>query len=102
MHTKLESFLFEFIAAPVVIPLVIAVAAPLLELLVPFVAVIAAKGVAPVIPVACLTVVFRAEALHERCCGKLELTVGEIGQLSLDSVVMDGLLVPVVIGKLHV
>src|SRR5579871_2560873 len=101
-------FLFEFIAATIIVPIVpVAVVIPLLEfLVVPLVVaivVVAAAGIAidAVLPVAALVLV-GSEALDKRSIAELQLTIGELGHLALDSVVMDGLLMPVVIGQLHI
>src|ERR1700743_41972 len=101
MHTldlrvePLISFLFEFIAAAVVIPVVIAVvvAVPLLEFLLPVIAVIAV-GIASVIPVITLAVLL-CESFDEGRFGEFQLSVGKIRQLALDGVVVDHLFMPV-------
>ena len=109
MNAPLIAFLFEFITTTIVIPIVVAIVvvviiAPLLEFLFPVIAVIAtaAKGIAAIVPVVPLTVVFLLEALDKRRVGKFKLAVGEIRELALDGVVMDHLLMPVAIGQLHV
>src|ERR1700722_2123028 len=96
----LEPFLFEFIGAPIVIPvitpviipIVIPVVIPLLEFLVPFIAIVAVSA-----PFA-LAVFLGTEALDIRCISKFQLAAGELGKLSLDGIVMDGLFMPVIIG----
>src|ERR1700761_3089987 len=106
----LISFLLEFITAPIVIPVVIAIivviVVPLLELLLPVIAVLAilpAKSITPVVPVPISrTRILLLEALHERRIGKRQLPVSKIRQLALNSVVMNGLFMPVVIRQLHV
>src|ERR1700728_2948568 len=91
----LEPFLFEFIAAAVVTPVVTAIVAaivasviapviaaviiPLLEFLVPFVAIIAIS--APV--VLPFPVFIRPETFDIRRIGKFQLTAREIGQFAL-------------------
>src|ERR1700733_6515189 len=106
---RLVSFLFEFTTstASVIIPVVAAVivvvaaapaiAATRLEFLIAFVAVVVVSSALLPFPV-----LIRAEALDIGCIGELQLSAGEVGQLALDGVVMDGLLMPVVVGEFHI
>ena len=105
----LISFLLEFITAPIVIPVVIAIivviVVPLLELLLPVIAVLAilaAESITAVVPVIPAPRVFLLEALDKRCIRECKLPVCKIRQLALNSVVMNGLFMPVVISQLHI
>ena len=120
MHTPcffgdlLEPFLFEFIAAAVITAIIAsvvtaiittivttviaAVIIPLLEFLIAFVAIIAVS--APV--VLPFPVFIRPETFDIRRIGKFQLSAREIGQFALDGIVMNGFLMPVVIGEFHV
>src|ERR1700722_13391014 len=109
----LESFLFEFVAAtvivpvivPVVIAVIVAVIVPLLKfLIVPFVVVVTAviaKRISPVISIAFATLI-GSETLDKGSIGEFELSRRETGQFLLDGVVVNGFLVPVVVGQFHV
>ena len=91
----LISFLFEFSGA-VVVPVITVVIVPLLEFLITLATVV---GKVLTIPVPTL---IGPEALYIRRVGELQLTIGKVGKLALDSVVVNGLLMPVVISQLHV
>ena len=91
----LISFLFEFSGA-VVVPVITVVVIPLLEFLITLAAIV---GKILTIPVPAL---IGPEALHVRRIGEFQLTIGKVGKLALDSVVVNGLLMPVVISQLHV
>ncbi len=101
----LVSFLLEFIATTIiatVITAVVAVVVPRLEfLVVPLVivvaAIIVAKRITPVVPVAFAAFV-GAEAFYKRSVGKLQLSCRKTGQLLLDGVVVHCFLMPVVVG----
>jgi hypothetical protein len=106
----LVSFLFEFVAATiiaaVVIAVIVAVVVPRLEfLVVPLVivviAIIIAKRISPVVSIAFATLV-GAETLDKGSIGEFELSRRETGQLLLNGVVVNGLLMPVVVGQFHV
>lgn len=94
----LVSFLFEFIVAAA-IPVVALVVVALLEFLIPFVPVVVAEIVAPVVAFA---IFVGAEGFHVWCIREFQLTIGEVIELGLDRVVMDGLFMPVVVGELHI
>jgi len=68
----------------------------LLKFLVPFIAVVAISTSFT------LAVFIGPEALDIRCIGEFQLAAGELGKFGLDSVVMDGLFMPVIIGQFHV
>ena len=108
----LVSLLFEFVAATVVatviaavvIAVIVAIIVPRLEfLVVPFIVVITviAKRITPVVPVA-FPAFIGSETLDKRRIGELQLPCREAGELLLNSVVMDGLFMPVIIGQFHV
>lgn len=102
----LESFLFKFIAAPVVVAVIIPVVVPVIAAVV----VALLKFLVAFVPVVAITaavsfpfpVFVGAEALDIRCIGEFQLTIGQGGKFSLDRVIVDGFLVPVVIRQLHV
>src|ERR1700722_8249442 len=106
----LISFLFEFIAAAataaVVIAVVVAAVVALLELLIPVLAVVlvvAAVAVARIGDVAVALPRFVGpETLDIGSVGEFQLAIGDLGQLGLDGVIMDGLLMPVIVRQLHV
>src|SRR5580658_9940395 len=108
MHAAggLVSFLLEFITAAVVVPLVVAVIAALLELLISVLPVVLIVATVVVARIGDIAVGFPGfvgpETLDVRGIGEFQLTVGDLGELALDGIVMHGLFVPVVISQLHV
>src|ERR1700723_599942 len=108
MHAagELVSFLFEFIPAAVVAPVIVAVVVTLLELLIPVfpvVLVVTAIVISRIGDIAiCFTRFIWPETLDIGGIGKFQLTIGDLGQLTLDGVVVYGFLMPVVIGQFHV
>src|SRR5579872_1152590 len=96
--SRLVSFLFEFIPAPVVVPVNIAVVIALLKFLVPLVAVILVIAAVAVSDVAGVASFVDPETLHKRSIGEFKLAIGDLGKLTLDRVVMNDFFMPVVIG----
>src|ERR1700743_1641731 len=106
----LVSFLLEFIAAAVVVAVVIAVVVAvvvaLLEFLVPLVPVVLVVVAAIVARVGDIAIAFAGfngpETLDIGRVGEFQLAVGDLGEFALDSVVVYGLFMPVVVGQFHV